>query len=86
LTDHISIRWVDSGREPRIASNPNFPDGIDLDVSNGAERTCMRNLSYPARRCGYFLIECRKCGQSAAITTAGRRDDPRSIKLACLDD
>jgi hypothetical protein len=80
----ITVHWIDSGREPRAAPNPEYPDGIHLDLSNGAERVCEVKLEpYPTRRCGLFVLKCDVCGMSAGITTAGRPDDPRSAKLAC---
>jgi hypothetical protein len=39
--------------------------------------------SYPAKRCRFFTLQCSVCGQNAIVTTAGRKDDPRSVKLAC---
>jgi hypothetical protein len=83
--ENLIISWVDRGFEPRCASDPKTPDGVDLDMSKGAERTCARALPYPAKRCGYFVVNCEDCGLSACITTAGRRDDPRSITLACKE-
>lgn len=79
----MKITWHDSGREPQCASNPAYPDGIDLDGSHGAAASCTAALPYPARRCGLFFVLCETCGVSAAITTAGRPDDPRSVKMAC---
>jgi C4-type Zn-finger protein len=43
----------------------------------------VKELPYPAKRCGLFLVICDKCGYSAAITTAGRPDDPRKVTLPC---
>ncbi len=77
------VRWHDSGREPRCAPNPAYPNGVDMDCSEGAAATCTAALPYPARRCGFHHVECESCGLSVAITTAGRPDDPRSVKLAC---
>ena len=77
------IRWIDSGAEPKNPANPRYPDGIALDVSKGADRACLIMLPYPARRIGYYDIECKKCGLTVAISTAGRVDDPRSVKVAC---
>jgi hypothetical protein len=79
----MKITWHDSAREPQCAPNPAYPDGVDLDASDGAKTSCKAVLPYPAKRCGYFLVICEACGVSAAITTAGRRDDPRSVKLPC---
>jgi hypothetical protein len=78
----LTIKWHDDGREPKCAPNPDYPKGID--TSRGATRVCSTPLPYPAQRCGYFIVRCTRCNQSVAITTAGRPDDPRSIKLACL--
>lgn len=80
---NFSIKWNDAGREPQCAPNPLYPDGIDADCSGGAGATCTTALPYPAKRCGHFLVECKMCGVRVAITTAGRPDDPRSVKIAC---
>lgn len=80
----MKINWIDGRREPQCAPDPAYPKGIDIDASGGAEATCATDLPYPARRCGHFLVVCETCGQSVAITTAGRPDDPRSLKLACM--
>jgi hypothetical protein len=79
------VEWVDSGAWPKNKPDPRYPDGIALDVSMGAARSCLVELPYPARRCGYYAIECEMCGTTAAVSTAGRPDDPRSVKLACKD-
>lgn len=80
----ISVDWIDSGREPKCAPNPAYPNGIDLDCSGNARATCTVELKpYPTPRCGYFIVRCETCGQSVAITTAGRPDDPKSVKIGC---
>lgn len=81
--DHFKVEWIDAGREPKCPPNPNYPDGIDLDTSMGHETTCTVELEHPAKRCGYWSVRCGKCGQRILVTTAGRPDDPRSLKLAC---
>jgi hypothetical protein len=80
---HFDLTWVDKGREPHSPPNPDYPDGIDLDSSGGAKLSCLVPLPYPARRCGDYIVYCRLCGLKVIATTAGRPDDPRSIKLAC---
>jgi len=80
---NISVEWIDGGREPQCAPNPRFPNGIDLDAAHGASATCAVPLPYPAKRCGYYVVKCKACGLSVAVTTAGRPDDPKSVKLAC---
>jgi hypothetical protein len=79
----ISVKWFDSGREPKVAPNPKYPDGIDIDLSAAGRVSCQTALPYPAKRCGYYTVKCQKCGYSAIVTTAGRPDDPRSVKLPC---
>lgn len=83
MSGNLTAKWVDSGREPKCPPDPKFPDGLDLDASRGAARTCTIALPYPARRCGYYEILCPDCGMSIAVTTAGRRDDPRHVTLGC---
>ena len=83
MTDAIEVTWHDGGREPSQPPNPKFPMGIDIDFTAGAAKTCLVWLPYPAKRCGFFSLQCRDCGYSVAITTAGRADDPRSIKVPC---
>lgn len=79
----MKVTWYDAGREPKCAPNPDYPKGIDVDGSMGAVATCTAELPYPARRCGHYEVVCETCGLSVGVTTAGRPDDPRSIKLAC---
>ena len=79
----LKVVWVDKGREPKCAPDPDYPNGIDMDVSYGAESTCSTGLPYPARRCGLYIVTCQVCGFVVGVTTAGRPDDPRSLKMAC---
>lgn len=81
---NLAIKWLDSGREPKCAPDPRFPNGVEFDASNGAENSCQTSLPYPAQRCGYYLIECALCKNSVLISTAGRVDDPKHIKIPCL--
>lgn len=78
-----TIEWLDGEREPRVAPNPSYPDGIDLDLTNGKRPMCEVSLPYPARRIGTYVVACTTCGLRAGCTTAGRPDDPRSIRLPC---
>ncbi len=77
------IEWRDAGKWPKIAPNPAYPEGIDLNVAEASVNSCICLLPYPAKRIGAYIIECKICGYSAACTTAGRPDDPRSIKVPC---
>jgi hypothetical protein len=77
------IEWLDGYREPQAKPDPAFPDGKDLDVSEGRSPSCSTPLPYPAKRCGLYMVKCLDCGFTVAVTTAGRPDDPRSLKMAC---
>lgn len=79
----IKIEWIDRGVEPKSPPNPAYPNGVDLDLSKGRPYCEIMLVPYPAPRCGYFLVKCSTCGTDALITTAGRPDDPRSVKIAC---
>lgn len=83
----ITVEWVDSGREPRCAPDPQFPGGKDLVMAafpEGVGAECVKVLPYPAKRCGMYIVKCDSCGLAIGITTAGRADDPRSVRLTCL--
>lgn len=83
MSEQFDIDWIDSGREPQCAPNPDYPAGIDLDYSQNLSPRCKAILPYPARRCGYYVVRCTRCATTAVVTTAGRPDDPRSITLPC---
>lgn len=79
------IEWVDGKREPQCPPNPAYPKGIDIDLAGSAPKTCQLDLPYPAKRCGHYAIKCDACKQVVVVTTAGRPDDPRSLRLACKE-
>lgn len=79
----FDITWIDGEREPQVAPNPAYQHGVDIDTSLAGEPSCMTPLPYPARRIGLYRVICRICGLSVAITTAGRPDDPRSLRVRC---
>jgi hypothetical protein len=79
----MKVTWIDHGRDPKHPPDPDYLNGMDLDVSGGAVKTCLTALPYPAARCGMYVLHCETCGMRTVVTTAGRVDDPRSIKIAC---
>jgi hypothetical protein len=82
---HLKITWIDRGYEPKQPANPDYPHGIDVDLTGGDRlaRSCKAELPYPAKRVGYYAVSCAGCGFRTIVTTAGRPDDPRSVKLPC---
>lgn len=76
------VKWFDGKREAKCPPFPEYPNGKDVDGSFGAQTTCVVKLPYPAKRCGHFEVRCKACGMNVVVTTAGRPDDPRSVKMA----
>lgn len=83
--DHLSVEWIDHGREPVCKPNPTFPKGQDIDgrVFGAGHPSCKARLPYPAKRCGVYMVRCTRCQITVGVTTAGRPDDPRSIEINC---
>jgi hypothetical protein len=85
-TDRIPamrVTWLDEGRRPQYPPNPIYPNGIEVDCSDGAAVTCTQALPYPAKGCGKYFLVCETCGRTILITATGQADDPRSVKVAC---
>jgi hypothetical protein len=82
MLNDFNIKWVDMKREPQCPPNPNYPNGKHISAPF-ARKTCRAILPYPAKRCGFYVVECQGCGVKVAITTAGRPDDPTSIDIPC---
>jgi len=86
MNHQLDVEWIDGGREPQCAADPNYPNGVVIDITKGGTPFCETALSpYPTPRCGWFFVRCRGCGQTALITTAGRVDDPRRVRLPCQE-
>ena len=80
----IDVEFLDSGRTAQCKSDPAFPEGMSINLARKDDRqTCTRNLPYPAPRIGTYMITCTICKLKAAITVAGRPDDPRIVTLPC---
>lgn len=78
-----TIEFIPSGRgKARCEANPDFPNGIEVDVSDG-KKGCVIKLPYPAPECGVWVVRCNACNTSIGVTAAGRIDDPISVKIAC---
>lgn len=79
----LKVEWIDFQRAAKEPPHPGYPNGKDIDVAQKTHKTCSTALPYPAKRCGMYVVGCDVCGQIVTVTTAGRADDPRSLKLAC---
>ncbi len=78
-----SVEFLPSGRgKAQCESNPNFPNGIKVDISDGLI-ACTKDLPYPAPECGTWIVRCAACGMSIGVTAAGRPDDPISVTMPC---
>ena len=85
-----SITFAPSGRgKAQCAPDPRYPNGVEIDavMDSGQNRfalkSCAIDLPYPAPECGSWIVRCSYCDMSAAITAAGRPDDPRRVRLPC---
>lgn len=87
--DHFDVTWHTRGGPPRMPANPDYPNGVDLDVRAPSEKKgpfCKVMLPYPTGEgvIGTWLVRCRRCKRSVGITAASRADDPRSAIVACM--
>ena len=79
----FKIKWLDRGRPPRVAPDPDFPHGQDID--SGERPACRVELPYMTKKnVGYWSVACTKCRSNALITMASRPDDPKSVMLPCV--
>jgi hypothetical protein len=77
------VIWQDTGREPQCDPDPAFLKGRDINLARGADNSCLVELQYPAPRIGVYYLECFICRLRVCVTTAGRVDDPRQVRLPC---
>ena len=77
------VDWVDQHHETTRPADPNYPLGTAIDVALDATRACRLELRCPAARCGLWVITCRVCSYAIALSTTGRADDPRSVRVPC---
>jgi hypothetical protein len=80
----MKVEFYPSGRgKARCLPDPDYPNGIAIDVAGPDVKSCTVKLHYPAPECGYFEVRCEECSMSVAITAAGRPDDPVSVRMRC---
>jgi hypothetical protein len=79
----FSVDWVDKHHESACPADPAYPCGCTIDVALDALKACRVQLPCPAARCGMWIVRCRACGFSISLATAGRADDPKSVRVPC---
>lgn len=79
----FAIDWIDANREATFPANPDYPNGAAIDVALDAAKACRAELPCPAKRCGLYVVRCTLCGYAIALSTTGRADDPRSVRVPC---
>lgn len=79
----FSVDWIDADREATYPADPGYPNGVAIDVALDAPHACRVELPWPAARVGQWVVVCRECGFAVALETAGRCDDPQSVRMPC---
>lgn len=80
-------KWIGNGQKPTCSPDPDYPNGRSMDLTNDATPNCTVTLPhYPSDGRGVWVIGCFGCKLRIAITSAGRPDDPRTVKMACLSE
>lgn len=78
----ISFVWR-SLKPATQPANEAYPLGQAMDLTNGALPACLAKLKWPAEGVGTWMVTCLRCGFTAAITAAGRADDPTQVLVPC---
>ena len=82
--EQFDVEFVASGRgKARCAPDPVYPHGKAIQVASEAQPSCVVELPYPAPECGHFMVRCKLCEFSLAVTASGRPDDPTKITMPC---
>lgn len=82
MSEKFKIELINRQGPATEKANKRYPNGIEMDVTEG-RKGCVVTLPYPAEERGHWMVKCRSCGSQMLITAAGRRDDPRSLKIPC---
>ena len=80
----FKIEWKGTGAQAKCPPDPEHPNGVNLVLARSGDRCCTTDLPYPAPGVGSHIVECTVCGLRAAVSAAGRPDDPKSLRVACL--
>lgn len=83
MTAIFDIKFLSHGRKAECPPDPKYPNGMVVDVARGKKQSCAVDLPYPAECIGAWIMKCKTCGRSVAITAAGRPDDPKAVVVDC---
>jgi hypothetical protein len=74
---HIDLTAARRGGSVKLTHKPPPED----------ERSCVAQLPYPVGRdeVGTWMIRCLTCGLRVGVTAASRPDDPKSVRMSCLE-
>lgn len=84
----LFVSWHSAGGKAQCPPDPDFPNGKPVEIAflpaEGDVSVCDEiELQHPAPERGLWVIECAVCGRKAAITAAGRPDDPSTVRVSC---
>lgn len=80
---HFVITAANRSGPPQCPPNPAYPNGVDVGCAPVGVPSCKAALPYPAPERLVWIVRCKRCGLRAAVTAAGRADDPRSVTMEC---
>jgi len=83
--EQFKFEFVPNGKgKATEPPNPDFPNGISINLVKPGIPYCETEIPYPAPECGMYKITCKICDYTCAITSVGRPDDPIHLKFPCL--
>lgn len=80
----FEIEYLPSKAEGIREIKPEYPNGVDVDLSAGAQDICVATLIYPAPQSGLCNVTCQNCGYQIALSVHAMADDAKSIKVPCF--
>src|ERR1700751_2914035 len=83
VTDADEVEWISAGRLARVPVDPNYPNGGELHVSEGAAIPTPFKCAIRHPRSAAGKITRGLCGKRVAVSAAGVADDPTCVKIAC---
>lgn len=82
MQDKFKVVFNGGRGKAKCAPNPKYPNGMTVDLA-GNRKGCIVSLPYPAPEVGIWVVECKECSLTIALTAAGRIDDPKAVIVPC---